>query len=257
MSDNQSIQEITARYAGRDLSISTRSDRYKAQWTTSPMATSSAVDLVDLTYTVARVALYKIIIAKLSETNREFKISDKAADRLKNILLNVTNDNTSRYNLQRGIYLFGPGSIGKTFIMRCIYDMLHKAYYSGRFSGIDIPHWYEYKALMLRARKEGHIGFLQDIFAEAKIIFIDDIGYAGDNQLNLFGNKDAVIVHLIDVLYRHYTKTNCKIYFTSNLEIADIERECGTLTSDRIIDMCSPVTWHSDINYRQINYVKR
>ncbi|HMR88502.1 MAG TPA: hypothetical protein PKD51_10125 [Saprospiraceae bacterium] len=258
MKDNQSlpsIAEIEAAHKDRPLPVSYKSkrQRYQESFGTSPMTVAKdAIEPVPFNYMILRSALMFMIIKRLEKVSRTFIINETCADRLKQIILSITGDITGRYNVHKGIYLFGPPSSGKTFILESICITLIKAYYTRWYSDIDLPYWYSYKDLMYRARNEKSISFLDTIFKGKKHIFIDDLGYEDDMVLNLYGNKEVVIKHLIDILYKLYTDHDAKIHFTSNVEVSNIRTTYGAATADRLEHMCTPVTWISDINFRTL-----
>ena len=244
-----SLESITTSYAGKRL-YKTKRERYQDEWQTSPAAVGIEIERVAFTYELARIALWVMVTGALSQKGKTFTISAKASDRLTQIIKTITGDTTGRYAVQKGIYLQGQPSSGKTFIMRSICSMVHKAYYTGWYNQICLPYWFSYKELMLRARREGSIAFLNEIFRDKKMIFLDDLGYVDDVQINLYGNKEVVIVHLIDILYRMYTDKGAMIYITSNVDISTIQSSYGQATSDRLMEMVTPVTWTSGINFR-------
>lgn len=255
MKENQntpSVHEIESKYRDKKLYINKR-ERYQDQWQTSPIAQPTYdIIRVPFTYEIMRVALYVITTNALAASHKKFIINEKSADRLTQILKSITADISSRYNVFKGIYLFGAPSAGKTFIMKSIYLTLHKAYYTGWYSDIEKPYWYSYKDLMYRAREEKSIAFLDTIFRGKKYIFLDDLGYEEDMVLNLYGNKEIVIKHIVDILYKLYTDHDTIIHFTSNVEIMTIQEKYGQTTADRISEMATPVTWTSDVNLRKI-----
>ncbi len=250
-----SIADLEAAHIGKKLPVSLKSRRqlYQESFGTSPMTVAKYdTNTVPLTYETLDLALNYVNTKRLEKFSKKFIINEKCQDRLKQILLSITGDITGRYDVNKGIYLFGPPSTGKTFIMQSICSTLSKAYFTKWYSDIDLPYWYSYKDLMYRAREEKSISFLDTIFKGKKHIFIDDLGYEDDMVLNLYGNKEVVIKHLVDILYKLYTDHDAKIHFTSNVEISTIRDTYGATTADRLEHMCTGVTWISGINFRTL-----
>lgn len=245
----ESIESITSKYVGKIIpdKISKR-DRYKAQWQPSPMTPSVEVDRVDYTYELMRIALHFIVTQRLKAKGKTFYINPENAMRLKRILLAITGDITGDYNIHKGIFMYGPPSSGKTFIMQSICNCITNAFYT-RWYHIESPaYFFNYKDITLKARENKSIDFLRKYFDGKDLIFLDDLGYNQENMINLMGTKENIVAHLIDILYRKYLE-GAMIHITSNLSLTYIESEFGAHTHDRIVDMCTPVSWMGD-NFR-------
>jgi DNA replication protein DnaC len=212
------------------------------------MAKGVEVERVDFTYEIMRIALHFAMTQKLKSKGKTFIINDDNAKRLKRILMAITGDITGDYNVFKGIFMYGPPSSGKTFIMQSICHCITKAYYTRWYHLSSPAYFYNYKDITLRAREQKSIDFLRTYFDKKYIIFLDDLGYNQENMINLMGTKENIVSHLIDILYRKYLE-GAMIYITSNLSLDYISTEFGDHTHDRIVDMCTPVSWMGD-NFR-------
>lgn len=249
---SESIESITAKYVGKPLPVGkfSKRDQYQANWQTSPMAQGVEVERVPFTYEIMRQALHFAVTQKLRAKGKTFYINDDNAKRLTRILKAITGDITGEYNVNKGIFMYGPPSSGKTFIMQSICHCISNAFYT-RWYHLDIPaYFYNYKEITLKAREQKSIDFLRTYFNNRDIIFLDDLGYNQENMINLMGTKENIVSHLIDILYRKYLE-GAIIHITSNLTLEYIHAEFGAHTHDRIVDMCTSVSWMGD-NFRTI-----
>lgn len=234
-------------------------ERCKDAWTTGPDKSQlvPAIPQIRLDYDTAKRALWVIMYHVLTAAGKEFYIYQPNIPKLNDIIRVMVGDTSGSYDVTKGIYMYGRYSHGKTWMMEQLRTMLHKAYYTGRYTDMQIPMWISYKTdIMMRARAEKDIAFLNELFKGKRLIFIDDIGYEEDSQLVLFGNRENVIVHLVDILHKEYL-AGAAIHFTSNLQLrhpdpatACIYKRYGQGTYDRLMQMCTPVLWSGDTNLR-------
>lgn len=257
----ESIDSITAKYAGKPLPVAQYSKRarYQEQWQPSTMTPSVEVERVDFTYEIMRIVLYFMVTQKLKSKGKTFYINPENTKRLTKIIKSITGDiapytcqitgkEVVGYNPSKGIFMYGPPSSGKTFIMQSICNCITKAFYTRWYHLASPAYFYNYKDITLKARENKSIDFLRTYFDKKEIIFLDDLGYNQENMINLMGTKENIVSHLIDILYRKYLD-GTMIHITSNLSLTYIESEFGAHTHDRIVDMCTPVSWMGD-NFR-------
>ncbi|MFZ1751436.1 MAG: hypothetical protein WAU01_14650 [Saprospiraceae bacterium] len=260
------IKKYEAQYAHLRAIDPTRSvsprSRYMDQWQPSTMAGAGQPEIIKtpLTYEVARMALWIIVRQSLTKECKQFYIHSGNKEKLSHIIRAMIGDidETSRYDPTKGIYLYGSYSSGKTWIMRQIITMIQTASLTMMYDNVSANIMsISYKTdIMMRARKEKSIAFLDDIFRNKDIIYIDDIGYEDDSQLVLWGNRENIIVHLIDILHKRYLQ-GARIHFTSNLQPKhpSASKNCiykiyGQGTYDRLIEMTTPILWERDLNLR-------
>lgn len=247
------IQKIVSQYTGRNLTMrkASKREQYQEEWQTSPMAKPKheQVEKVDFTYEIMRVALHYTVTNSmiLKRKGKKFTINKDNAIRLKRMLRSITGDITGDYNVNKGIFLFGPPSSGKTFILESISTVINNAYYTGWYHLESPTAFFYYKELILLAKQKGNTGFLKEIFNDKKIIFIDDLGYKNESTINLYGKEDIFSL-LVDILYRKYLE-GAIIHISCNLTLQLINDQFGPETHDRIVDMCTPVSWMGD-NFR-------
>lgn len=256
-----SIDEIVAKNAGRTLFIS-RKERERARnqeaWQGTQMAKRVVPDPVELTYDEAKRALWVQMKALLDKSNLEFYIHEKNKTLLNDLIRVLIDDMEGGMNPTKGAYLYGSNSRGKTWIMTQLMLLIRNAKNSYKYNNVpEMPFMISYKTnIMMRARKDKSIDFIGDIFKGKKLIFIDDFGYGLDSELVLYGQRENVIVHLIDILHREYLE-GAKIFITSNWMLSShldsnvtILNTYGQGTHDRIVEMCTPAHWAGDINLR-------
>jgi chromosomal replication initiation ATPase DnaA len=256
----ESMDDILKKYSGKNIYVS-RKERERAKfqdlWEGTPMAQPKVItEPVELTYEVAKAELWDIMKKNLGRET--FYIHPDNKDKLNNIIKAVVDDITGVYNPTKGIYLYGMNSHGKSWIMERIMDLIHRAYYSRKYSNVvAAPYVLSYKKnIMMRAKKENSIAFVGDVFKNKEIIYVDDLGYENGSELVLYGQRENMIVELVDILHGCYLK-GAKVYFTSNVmpdsHIAEnntIMKLYGKGTHDRLLQMCTPVYWTGDKNLR-------
>lgn len=244
------IEAISAQYTGKTVYTS-KKEKYQAEWKPSPMAQGVEITRTEFTYDIMRLALHFTVTNQLKKEGKNFHINADNSKRLTRILKSITGCTTGEYNPACGIFMYGPPSSGKTFIMKMICHTISRAYYTQWYT-LDSPaYFFSYKDITMKARENGSIDFLRTYFDNRPIIFLDDLGYNQENQLTLFGNKENIISHLIDILYRKYIDNGYMIHITSNLTMEYILSNLGQHTHDRIAHMCTPVSWMGD-NFRVI-----
>jgi DNA replication protein DnaC len=255
-----SIADIERQYQGRSvMAYKSRRERYKEQWETGPDMSliKSAVKRRDLSFEEAKEGFIIIIREAISAKGRALYIYEPNKAKLNNILHVMIGSVQGDYPVAKGIYLYGRYSSGKTWIMEHLGYLLKNAYYSMQFNNLSVPYMVSYKNdIMMRARREKDIAFIDTIFKDKKLIIIDDLGYEDDSQLVLWGNRENIMIHLIDILYRCFHNGSI-IHFTSNLQLRHpdpatpcIFKRYGQGTHDRMYEMTTPVFWDSDINLR-------
>lgn len=255
------IEDIVRASAGKSLYVSRKErDRARNQeaWQGTQMAKRVIPDPVELTYDEAKKAIWKQMKGVLDRKKLEFYIDEQNKPLLNDMIKVLIDDLTGDMNPTKGVYLYGDNSRGKTWIMTQLMLMVRYAIDSCKFNNVhDRPMMISYKkTIMMRARKEGNIAFISEIFKGKKLIFIDDFGYGMDSELVLYGQKENMIVHLVDILHNEYLD-GAKIFFTSNWMLDSYKEENVTIlktygkgTHDRIVEMCTPAHWCGDINLR-------
>lgn len=212
------------------------------------------VDTHEITYELARIALYNIIRIELK--GNKFHLDASNQPKLTNMIKSMIGDIEGEYPPTKGIYLWGDNSRGKTWIMTRLIEMINMAVKKG-YSGIEPIKVISYKIdIMIRARAEGNIGFLSSLICggTTKSIYIDDLGYNDDSQLILFGQRENVLPEVINLLYKNYLNGH-NIYISSNIDFKKIyeiygNQPGGKGTGDRLMEMCTPVLWKGDYNLR-------
>lgn len=258
---NAELEQITQTLKAKHgaMPYISKRDKYIAEWHGSEGAhlKSEQIDPVPMTYEIARLALWHQMKAALAAKNKEFYITETNAKILPEIIRCMIGDVDGMYNPGKGLYLYGPYSSGKTWIMKQIAKMLNQAKLTKWYDNVCAVEWYSYKSnIMMRARKEKDISFISDIFRYKDVIIIDDLAYENDSELRLWGNTEEMVVHLVEILYDRY-QNGATVHFTSNIQIyhpmddqPSIQKKYGDATHDRLMEMCTPVRWDREINLR-------
>jgi len=186
-----------------------------------------------MTYDEARIVLYKIYHHQLKGRKAEFTKDQSLI--IKNALKYFVNDESSIYDLNKGLYVFGDYGRGKTLMNKCLFTLCK---YIERDNIQSLYKFYEYEQLVHDAKDTGSSTFIRKL---GKNVFIDDIGYQGQSMINIYGNKEDFVTSIIKVRHSRFMRGGHKTYFTSNLTIDQIKEYHSEGTSGRIEEMCNVI----------------
>ncbi len=154
------------------------------------------------------------------------KLTEETKEITKNLVLYFLNDEASKYDLNRGIYLYGPTGTGKTTLMQCFADFTHTTrlkYFRMRSS----------KQIVSEVLSKGDsIELLK--YSDSKTIHdlaFDDLGH--ETECKIYG---TTINCLEDILVARYEKkllTHC----TSNLTMDFVKKRYGQRLESRMYEM--------------------
>jgi DNA replication protein DnaC len=202
-----------------------------------------------ITYEQLRVNIWAAAQQTLANKGLKWHMTETNTEIFRNIIMNTIGDTEGKYNPNKGIYLYGPNSVGKTFAMKHICLGLINSQWSNKYQAPGVIRYVNYEgSIMMKARRESSIAFINDMKGSH---YIDDLGYNDNADLVLYGNRENILPKLINQLYEQHQR-GFNQYFSSNIPIKDIEQQHGQGTADRIREMCTPVLWDSDINLRTI-----
>ena len=258
------INDIISKYKGRNLSLARRDndmEKFPNQHRPVGQYTAYVPEEMEpekiLKFDHALEAYRHIFTQKVGE--RLVRSNPENADKLVNLIKNAIGE-VSKLPPSKGVYMYGDYSRGKTVTMTCIAVTMHFARTAGYSNGWTAKIVSFKTDIMMKARAEKNISFISELFIDPSKkpyshIVIDDLGYEDDSQLVLWGNKENVVVHLTDILYRFYQSHKVKIYITSNIPLVshsgnDILSRYGKGTHDRLAEMTTPVLWGGNFNYR-------
>lgn len=248
------IDNIISKYKGRDLSLVRNRDADRSKFPNQDRPTGqykihkSEENLPDkeLDFDTAMQGFKTLLLQKSGKVI----IHPDNHVKLVNLIKNAIGE-PGPLTPSKGVYMSGDNSRGKTFTMTCLTAMMAFAWQAGYKNGWDHFKLISFKTnIMFRAREEKDISFLTEIFTGARHIILDDLGYEDDIQLVLWGNKENIVVHIIDILYHEFQAHGTKLYITSNLPVKTILEKFGKGTHDRIMEMCTPISWGGNYNYR-------
>lgn len=248
------INEILSRYKDRGISLKRHADYDKFPNQDRPLGIykiytqEDETQLPDLDIDTAKLAYETMIRSRYGK----YIVTNPA--KTEDILKWYIRDKTGKYNVTKGLYVFGDYSTGKTVVTSMSATMMAFAKDKGYPNGHYSLHLSYKRDIMMRAREDKDITFLSSIFktsgVAAKQIIIDDMGYEDDAQLVLWGNKENLIIHMVEILHSYFLKYGTKVVITSNLPLPDMMLKYGKGTHDRIVEMCTPVLWSGGYNYR-------
>lgn len=140
---------------------------------------------------------------------------------------------------EKGIFLLGDNSAGKSFALLQSFKAINKLSYTGRYTNTPKTTIYDYEYLMQSCQDAKGLSPLYKMVGD---IALDDLGYNNESNINIMGTKVNFLVKVVYHLHKHYMAGN-KVSFTSNLTLDFIQGNYGKGTRDRIEEMTTVRTW--------------
>jgi DNA replication protein DnaC len=177
-----------------------------------------------------------------------FEITDENKDLYEQTIRYFAADETCKYNLTKGLYVYGQYGVGKSVYFK-IFKALNKA--------VDSPN--NYKTLTVTDLIDGvsHKGYQYfldsgivpgDRYGRTNILWntgvghllLDDMGQS-ERFANNFGNKIDVVIAFIQRRYYAFTDYSALTHCSTNLIPSEIESEYGEAINSRLRQMCNVI----------------
>jgi len=138
--------------------------------------------------------VWETMVKQLRAEKKDVTVIPEYNDHQKEIIKGILNcalsfDMFGQQNPARGIYLFGEHSTGKTFVMKTISQCIQNLSVSNVTNAYRLSIW-DYKSMMLRARKEKSVGFIDDMKGN---IYLDDFGYLDKSEIKIYGQDENTV----------------------------------------------------------------
>lgn len=139
---------------------------------------------------------------------------------------------------QRGLFLYGQCGTGKTLFLqkfikqRFLTANLIQKRYMDKGANNVFEEWVH--------------GHYIDTYVSTppKPLIIDDIGTEPTSKR--FGETREILEHIISMRYSYWKRTGVKTYITSNMTGAMLDAKYGRRITDRIKEMCYPITFKGE-----------
>lgn len=250
-----SVQQIEAKYSNKPLVTpealaNFRNRRYSDDVTYTPEQLPKYAAVNPEGKIEIKKEAPRIMTAEALNKYIEFHMEKDLANQGRKMVLTPANANIltsicTRYiRHHEGVYLMGDHSGGKTFVMKHFVAAVNLAHRHGfdcnRMITID------YQALFNSCvEKKG----LEPLFRIKQIIsdtecdiYVDDLAYHGNNEVNLMGTKIEVIQQVVSVCHTFYEKGH-KVYMSSNIHPDVIKDAVSEGCQHRLLQMCYPMEW--------------
>jgi DNA replication protein DnaC len=180
----------------------------------------------------------KVLWACATNLMPAVKYDDKEAQIVSDLLKYFMNITDGPYDINKGLYIYGYYGSGKTKLMQMFFDFCRGIQFN-QFKTTN------FKTLMGRIRTDGFesLKFLNT----TDDIFIDDLGFLNQGEINHYGNKINTLVDLVYGRYVKFENYHTRTYYTSNLVVegnkASIRDLYGDGIAGRIKDSCNIILY--------------
>lgn len=196
-----------------------------------------------VSYEAARYIIWEAMKARLIDESVTPQFDGNMAEVIKNLIGYFTCTET-KFDLKKGIYLWGNVGRGKSFLMSLLSVFCKEIEYSYRNFNI-----YSVKELSFKVVRDSNIKHLDDCL-KGKVC-LDDVGFEEKNVF-LYKNSVPIMEFLVDGRYNLFQKTGMVTHMTSNVPPGLLETEYSKRVESRIHEMFNLVELKG-IDKRKVN----
>jgi len=135
----------------------------------------------------------------------------------------------------RGLLVTGENGVGKTRLLRAVYDIFHKRCVNPNRHPLDNPIYEHINSEWIDCNVSEQLQWLTEDDLLCKNIFLDDFGA----ERMLYGDFDAVGAFICRWYARH--KDGYTFNMTSNLDARQMNDRSGGRVLDRLVELCVAV----------------
>ena len=214
--------------SGEDNSLGAILNRVEAKEAKTHKRVQQEVD-----YDFARTVLWKIFSTKLEAQNRKFKMEGNDMWVIQNLLKYFIGDDSSEFDLQKGICLMGSVGPGKTFLLESFGRLASELKLAKAFKMVSTSDIYDRvaasqnKTVTMSRYYKGNVCF--DDLGDEPLIYKD------------FGNDLAYVIRIFTKRYEAFSRGKIFTFATSNLEPKDLQERYGERFYDRFKQMFNAV----------------
>ena len=184
-------------------------------------------------YDVAKTLLWRIMNAKLASEGRTFEHAGNDLEVIQNLLKYFIGDNSSKYDLRKGICLAGDVGMGKTFLMECFQSFCSAAAGLQKFRKVGCGDVFD----DIAAANNPQLAIMKYYKGN---VFFDDLGNEPE-FFKHFGNEFAYMDRIMFKREESFRVGYCMTHFTTNLNGRAIEARYGKRFFDRFKKMLNVI----------------
>lgn len=187
-----------------------------------------------MNYDDARTIAWRIMKNIASARSRKMQVDDCNRNIITELIKYTIADPSCSWNLQKGIFLFGPVGTGKTFLMQAMSAMIEVMSISSLQFRITSTIEMAEKVRNINTNPDKNTEPLSRYYAGNWCF--DDIGQEPFSIL-VYGDTRPILEPVITRRYTNSTIGHCITHATSNLSPDDLESHYGTRLADRFKEM--------------------
>ncbi len=193
---------------------------------------------LNISFDEARELMKYIII----NSGIDFKFMEGELNIINNLIRYFINDETSIYDLDKGLYISGYYGSGKSRLIS-LFKQFTDLIEANKFQAFN------YKKLNDQIKIKG-MKAAENITGYGSLL-IDDIGFLNESKIMNYGNTFDLLMTLVNDRYEKWFYHRTRTFYTSNIEISSrdakkqtIESIYGEGISGRLKDSCNLITYN-------------
>lgn len=225
--------------------IPEKSEAEREYWNTKVWAGQKRVEFhtrkplcLEMEYNAARMKFWKILqtraahIMALESRAFEWVFTDAEKDILQNLVRYFINDPACKYDLAKGLFLYGAPGTGKTEIMRALQKFAEQEEMQKRFEWTNLSETYT----LAKTDKE-YNPVVQNVTMNRAF---DEFGRYSGGVIR-FGDTLDINEAIIEQRYERWKRYGQFSFFIANVTPNDLQNLVSPMLLDRIREMCTSV----------------
>lgn len=182
----------------------------------------------NLNYDQGKKVAWEIMKTILEQKGEELKIDHDNKEVIQEIIKYFLGIEC-KYDLKKGIYLFGNVGRGKTFLLRVMLSMVNAINFDFRkFKIVSV------KEIMFEISKQSSIAPLEKYLK--KVYCFDDFGFE-DSNFKLYGNEMPIMEYVVSMRYDKFIRSGLTTHITTNVPPEEITNIYGDRVFSRAKEM--------------------